>query len=104
TPVAAGNDAFSPELMTRFFQDYWPQLGLSRDEFLNLARQDQSWGPSFGMTVLALRLSQRANGVSKLHGAVSRKMWHFLYPDRPEDEVPIRAITNGVHTATWLAP
>ncbi len=104
TPVPAGNDTFGYDLIDKFFGNYWGQLGLNRDEFLNLARQDQSWGPSFSMTVLALRLSHLHNGVSQLHGEVSRKMWQFLWPGVDTDEVPISSITNGVHTATWLAP
>jgi starch phosphorylase len=104
TPVAAGNDVFGYDLVERYFQHYWPQLGLDRDTFLGLARQDFDWGPGFSMTVLAFKLSDRRNGVSRLHGAVSRRMWHFLWPDIEADEVPITSITNGVHTATWLAP
>jgi starch phosphorylase len=104
TPVPAGNDAFGLDLIDRFFGSYWGQLGLNRDEFIDLARQDQNWGPSFSMTVLALRLSDQHNGVSKLHGDVSRRMWQFLWPGVDVDEVPISSITNGVHTATWLAP
>ncbi len=104
TPVPAGNDAFGLDLIDRFFGSYWGQLGLNRDQFMDLARQDQSWGPSFSMTVLALRLSNQHNGVSELHGDVSRRMWQFLWPGIDVDEVPITSITNGVHTATWLAP
>jgi starch phosphorylase len=104
TPVPAGNDAFGLDLIDRFFSGYWGQLGLSRDQFIDLARQDQSWGPSFSMTVLALHLANQHNGVSKLHGDVSRRMWQFLWPGVDIDEVPITSITNGVHTATWLAP
>lgn len=104
TPVAAGHDAFNHDQMTKYFSSYWPQLKLSREEFLRLAYQDQPWGPSFSMTVLALGLSERANGVSQLHGEVSRKMWQWLYPNHSVDQVPIGAITNGVHTLTWLAP
>jgi starch phosphorylase len=104
TPVAAGHDVFTFDLMDRFFAGYWEELGLSRDEFLNVARQDQSWGPTFSMSVLGLKLAGHYNGVSKLHGEVSRKMWHFLWPDRPVDQVPIQSITNGIHTASWLAP
>ncbi|HMA33120.1 MAG TPA: alpha-glucan family phosphorylase [Chloroflexia bacterium] len=103
TPVPAGNDAFAFELMDKYFDRYWPQLGLSRDEFMGLARQDNSWGPTFSMTVLGLAGSHRHNGVSQLHGAVSRNMWHWLWPDKKAEEVPITAITNGVHTGTWLA-
>ncbi|MBP8251960.1 MAG: alpha-glucan family phosphorylase [Herpetosiphon sp.] len=104
TPVPAGNDAFPLDLMDAFFHNYWPQLGVSRDEFMSIALQQQSWGPTFSMTVLALRLSKYHNGVSELHGKVSRQMWHFLYPDKTVDEVPIGYVTNGVHTGTWLAP
>ncbi len=104
TPVPAGNDAFNLDLIDRFFSSYWGQLGLSRDEFMSLARQDQSWGQSYGMTVLALHLSNQHNGVSALHGDVARRMWQFLWPGVDVEEVPIGSITNGVHTATWLAP
>ena len=68
------------------------------------ARQELDWGPQYSMTVLALRLSGYHNGVSKLHGHVSRDMWQFLWPDTPVGEVPIGHITNGVHTKTWLGP
>lgn len=104
TPVPAGNDAFPFALIEKFFWQYWPQLNLSHDEFLNLARQEQDWGPSFAMTALALRLSNHHNGVSALHGHVARGMWQWLYPDKSRDEVPIMSITNGVHTPSWLAP
>jgi glycogen phosphorylase len=104
TPVPAGNDAFPLALIEKYFWQYWPQLGLSRDEFLSVALQQQSWGATFAMTALALKSSERHNGVSKLHGQVARGMWQWLYPDKPQDEVPITSITNGVHTATWLAP
>ncbi|NTU82480.1 MAG: alpha-glucan family phosphorylase, partial [Chloroflexales bacterium] len=104
TPVPAGNDAFPLSLIEKFFWSYWPQLNLTRDEFMGIAMQDQQWGPTFAMTVLALRLSEHHNGVSKLHGHVARGMWQWMYPGKSQDEVPISAITNGVHTATWLAP
>lgn len=104
TPVPAGNDAFPFQLMEQFFAQYWPQLGLSQEDFLNLARQDQHWGPTFAMTVLAIRFANRRNGVSKLHGHVARGMWNWLFPDKSQDEVPITSVTNGVHTGTWLAP
>jgi starch phosphorylase len=104
TPVPAGHDAFTFDLMDRFFAGYWAELGLGRDQFLNIARHDQAWGPTFSMTVLGLKLAGQYSGVSQLHGEVSRKMWHFLWPDRPVDQVPIRAITNGIHTESWLAP
>ena len=104
TPVPAGNDAFPLPLIEKYFAAYWPQLGLSHDEFMSIAFQHQAWGPTFAMTVLALKLSQGHNGVSKLHGHVARGMWNWLYPGKAQDEVPISSVTNGVHTGTWLAP
>ncbi len=104
TPVPAGNDAFSLDLIDKYFAKFWDQLGISRDAFMNIAMQQQSWGPSFAMTVLALRLSEMHNGVSKLHGQVARSMWQWLYPGKSHDEVPITSVTNGIHTSSWLAP
>ncbi len=104
TPVPAGNDAFPFDLMDKYFASYWKDLGLTREQFLDLAWQDLPGGPKFSMTVLALRSAQAENGVSELHGAVSRGLWHFLWPDLAEEQVPIGAITNGVHLPTWLAP
>src|SRR5437588_226929 len=104
TPVPAGNDTFNYDLIDRYFGSYWGQLGLNRDQFLEVAREDHGWGPTYGMTVLALRLTVQHNGVSKLHGAVSRKMWQFLWPGIDVEEVPIDAITNGIHIPSWVAP
>lgn len=105
TPVPAGHDVFSPDLMDSYFAHYWSGLGLSREQFLALGarRLGDPWEP-FGMTVLALRMCRAANGVSQLHGEVSRKMWTVMYPERPENKVPIGYITNGVHAPTWTAP
>lgn len=104
TPVPAGHDAFPFELVDKFFWQYWRQLGIDRERFLGLARHEHEWGAEFSMTVLAFRLSAYHNGVSELHGQVSRRMWMLMWPDAPEDQVPISHITNGVHTKTWLAP
>ncbi|MCS6840874.1 MAG: alpha-glucan family phosphorylase [Roseiflexus sp.] len=104
TPVPAGNDAFPLHLMEKYFSHFWPQLGLTREQFFNLALQHQHWGPTFAMTVLALKGSHARNGVSKLHGHVARGMWQWLYPGKAQDEVPITSVTNGVHSSTWLAP
>lgn len=103
TPVPAGMDVFSFDMMDRYFSNYWPQLGLQRNEFLSLGtRSDDPY--NFNMTVLALNMSGRKNGVSRLHGAVSRKIFNAVWPDIPEEEVPIDHITNGIHTLTWLSP
>ncbi|WP_044257780.1 alpha-glucan family phosphorylase, partial [Richelia intracellularis] len=105
TPVPAGHDVFSSDLMDSFFAHYWHQLHLSREQFLALGarRLGDPWEP-FSMTVLALRMCRTSNGVSKLHGQVSRKMWTVLYPQLSEKEVPIGYITNGIHAPTWTAP
>ncbi len=103
TPVPAGNEEFPDWLIDRYFNQYWGQLGLDREKFMDLARHSPSGGQAFGMSILAIRLSRQRNGVSELHGQVSRKMWQFLFPETPVERVPISAITNGVHTGTWLA-
>lgn len=103
TPVPAGNDEFALWLVDKYFSHFWPELNLSREQFVDLARQTVSWGDAFSMPVLALRHSLARNAVSELHGRVTRTMWHFLWPDRRVDEVPITHITNGIHTDTWLA-
>jgi starch phosphorylase len=102
TPVPAGHDAFSFPLMEQYFSGYWDKLGLSREEFLELGRHQETWGTAFNMTVLALRMSGQVNGVSALHGAVSRQMWQSVWPDRAVEDVPIDHVTNGVHVPTWL--
>ena len=104
TPVPAGNDTFSYDLVDKYFSAYWGQLGLTRDQFMDVAREDHGWGPSYGMTVLAMRLTGQHNGVSALHGTVSRDMWQFLWPGVDADEVPIDFVTNGVHSPSWIAP
>jgi starch phosphorylase len=105
TPVPAGHDAFPFQLVEQQFSGYWESLGLDRETFLSLGGySDGVGGMNFNMTALALRLSDHRNGVSKLHGQVSRKMWHSLWPDAPLDEVPITSVTNGVHTPSWVAP
>jgi starch phosphorylase len=105
TPVPAGNEVFAPDLVLRYLGQYMGPLGLDRKQFLALGRVNaDDEGEPFGMTVLALKLSNTANGVSQLHGDVSRKMWQGVWPGLPAVEVPITAITNGVHTASWLAP
>ncbi len=104
TPVPAGNDAFEPWLIDEYFSNYWGQLGLSRDQFLALGRQKPNdKDEPMNLTVLALRLSSYRNGVSKLHGTVSRKLWAGVWPGMPVHEVPLGSITNGIHTRTWIS-
>ncbi|MCK9245986.1 MAG: alpha-glucan family phosphorylase [Anaerolineaceae bacterium] len=104
TPVPAGNDEFPTWLIDKYFANYWGKLNLDRDQFMNLAKIRTDWSDEvFSMPVLALRLSDYRNGVSRLHGDVSRRMWQYLWPEKTSDEVPISYITNGVHTGTWLA-
>jgi len=104
TPVPAGNDEFPLWLIDKYFVQVWSDLGLTRDEFINIAKIKQSWGgDAFSMPILALKLSEFRNGVSELHGKVAQEMWRFLWPEKDVDEVPIGYITNGIHTETWLA-
>jgi len=104
TPVPAGNDMFPAAMIEKFFSHYYPKLGLSRKQFLALGRQNpRDDNEPFAMTVLALHLATYNNGVSRLHGDVSRKMWAKVWPDVPQGEVPIRHITNGVHTPSWTS-
>jgi starch phosphorylase len=103
TPVPAGHDTFPFHLVEKYFWHYWDRLTLDRASFMALGEYLQEWGSAFNMTVLALRHAEHTNAVSQLHGAVSRKMWHSVWPDVPEAAVPISNITNGVHLSTWMA-
>lgn len=104
TPVPAGIDVFAPDLMDRYFAPLYGELGLDREAFLGLGRQNPA-DPNepFSMAVLAIRLSAAINGVSRLHGRVSRRMWSGLWPDVPAEDLPITSITNGVHVRGWLS-
>jgi starch phosphorylase len=105
TPVKAGNDEFTPELINKYFASYFPKLGLSREQFLALGRiQPDKDSETFKMPVLAIRTSAYRNGVSKLHGKVSRAMWADLWPKLPTSEVPIQSVTNGIHAKSFVSP
>lgn len=103
TPVEAGFDRFAPSLLERYLRKYAEQhLSISFDELLALGRRDrQDSSEPFNMAYLAMRGSGAVNGVSKLHGRVSRRLFQVLFPRWPEDEVPVTHVTNGVHTPTW---
>ncbi len=104
TPVSAGHDFFAPDLIRQYFTEYSKALGISVSGFLGLGRtKPDNDSEQFCMTTLALRMSERANGVSRLHGAVSRDMWKELWPGLPEEEIPIESITNGVHFRSWIS-
>jgi len=104
TPVPAGNERFDPVLVHRYLGKYISELGIPWKDFLGLGRVipgDET--EPFCMTVAALKYSAFANGVSKLHGRVSREMWHNIWPELPREEVPITSITNGVHSFSWIS-
>ncbi len=105
TPVPAGNDIFPIELVEKYFKDFWPRLGITREEFLKLGMKP---GPDlekgFNMGILALKIAGKKNGVSKLHGAVSRELFSEVWPNIAANESPIGYVTNGIHTCSWLAP
>jgi starch phosphorylase len=105
TPVPAGHDRFSYDLIEEHLGPLREQLGISADRLMSVGRENTgNPNEDFCMTVLGLKLSRRANAVSALHGEVSRNMWTGLYPGKAEDSVPIGHITNGVHVPSWLAP
>ena len=104
TPVPAGHDRFQPEMVLRYFDSIYPEMGLSAQEFLGFGRIDQkSTVETFCMTVLAMKCASRTNAVSRLHMDVSRRMWTDLWPDFPMKETPISHITNGVHVSSWVS-
>ncbi len=105
TPVPAGHDRFSADLIEEHLGPLREQLGISHENLMGFGRVNATDVQElFCMTVLGLKLARRVNAVSSLHGEVSRAMWKKLYPDRPEDAVPIGHVTNGVHVPSWLAP
>ncbi len=104
TPVPAGIDRFPPEMIERYFKNYTPSLRLDMEGLLALGRENVfSKTEFFSMAVLAIRTADWANGVSKLHGSVSRSMWRSIWPGVPDNEVPIGHVTNGVHARSWLS-
>jgi starch phosphorylase len=103
TPIAAGNEAFEFDMIDKYFKNLWPKLEISHETFFDLGRNTNIHQHEiFSLTVLALNLSNQANGVSQLHGEVSRDMWQKIYPGVPISEIPIGHVTNGIHTFTWL--
>jgi len=104
TPVPAGHDVFSADLMEKYFRWYWDSLGIDREEFIGLGQSNRHRNGSFNMTALALNTADQRNAVSKLHGIVARQMWNGHWPDVGEDRVPIVHVTNGIHVPTWIAP
>ncbi|MFN2241754.1 MAG: alpha-glucan family phosphorylase, partial [Anaerolineae bacterium] len=104
TPVPAGIDWFHPNLVDRYFSHYYPGLGITRHQFLGLGRTNpDDVNGHFCMAILAMRLANKTNGVSQLHGRVSREMWHEVWPQLPPGEVPIISITNGIHPRSWIS-
>ena len=105
TPVPAGNDIFPNTLVETYFKDFWVPLGISKEEFLELGMKPKEENKTtFNMGILALKIAGKKNGVSKLHGAVSRELFGEVWPEITPNESPITYVTNGIHTCTWLAP
>ena len=104
TPVPAGNDMFPIELMDKYFKGFWDRLGLTREDFLKLGmKPTEHLEAKFNMGILALKVAGKKNGVSKLHGAVSRELFGDVWPNIAANESPITYVTNGIHTCSWLA-
>ena len=105
TPVPAGNDIFPISLVEKYFKDFWIRLALDREEFLRLGmKPTEELEPGFNMGILALKVAGKKNGVSKLHGAVSRELFGDIWPNIAANESPITYVTNGIHTCSWLSP
>ncbi len=105
TPVPAGNDIFPIDLVEKYFKDFWKKLGLTREQFLMLGmKPGNELQQGFNMGILALKIAGKKNGVSKLHGAVSRELFGEVWPNIAASESPITYVTNGIHTCSWLAP
>lgn len=105
TPVPAGNDIFPLNLVEKYFKDYWNELGITKTDFLKLGMKPKTGLENgFNMGILALKIAGKKNGVSKLHGAVSRELFGEIWPNIAANESPITYVTNGIHTCTWLAP
>jgi starch phosphorylase len=103
TPVPAGHDQFGPDQVEACAGPVWDEMGITRDEFFAIGHHPVIDHQTFHMTATAIRLSKRVNGVAKRHGVVTREIWNVLWPDRPQAELPIGHVTNGVHLATWMA-
>jgi len=104
TPVPAGHDYFPNDLMHKYFSDFAKELGLPWSDFMALGRKNpRDTNEEFCMTLLALRLANHTNGVSKLHGEVTREMWKDFWPGVPLQEIPIGHVTNGVHFRSWIS-
>ena len=105
TPVPAGNDIFPIELVEKYFKNFWTRMGIGREEFLKLGMApSDELAPGFNMGIFALKIAGKKNGVSKLHGAVSRELFSDVWPEISSNESPITHVTNGIHTCSWLAP
>jgi glycogen phosphorylase len=104
TPVPAGNDSFPRDMMRKYFGEFAKELEVGLDELFSFGQTRIDRSDPFSMTILALRMSRHSNGVSKLHGDVSRSLWKDVWNGVPAPEVPITHVTNGIHTKTWMAP
>ncbi|MBF0431344.1 MAG: alpha-glucan family phosphorylase [Fibrobacteria bacterium] len=105
TPVPAGNERFANHLIDKYLRNYTEAIGMPWEKFLDLGRENPSNNhEDFCMTVLALKLAAYANGVSALHGKISRNMWQNIFPGMPKREITIGSITNGIHLASWISP
>src|SRR6059058_2764120 len=104
TPVPAGNDSFPRDMVRKYFGEFAKELGIPLDELFSFGQTRVDRSDPFSMTILALRMSRHSNGVSRLHGDVSRGLWKDVWSGVPVHEVPITSVTNGIHTKTWMAP
>ena len=106
TPVPAGNDIFELSLVEKYFEGYWDKLGITKQEFFQMGMKQNAKidTTGFNMGILALKVAGKKNGVSELHGAVSRELFGEVWPEIAANESPITYVTNGIHTCSWLSP
>ena len=104
TPVPAGNDIFPLDLVEKYFKNYWTRFGITKEEFFRLGMKPNAIiaNSGFNMGILALKVAGKKNGVSKLHGEVSRELFGEVWPNIAASESPITYVTNGIHTCSWL--
>jgi glycogen phosphorylase len=103
TPVASGHDVFTADLMEKYFKNYWPELGLNKEQFLELGKPDIRGWDGFNMTALAINMSRHCNAVSRLHELETRQMWQNVWTGQSPQMIPVSHVTNGVHGPTWIA-
>ncbi len=102
TPLQAATDVYGFDIMGSYFGDYWERLGMDKEQFMHFGINPDDPAAGFNMTVFGMKMCSHRNSVSKKHGEVTRRIWKNIFPNTPEDQIPIDYVTNGVHLPTWM--